>query len=384
MSSLTRALAAPAVPSATTACCLILLLLSTPLCLAQLPAAEGALEETIPSVGLPNFAARTVPGESVVDLADFASGYLADSGSLPDFLQLQTADGGLRRASAGEAFALLARTVHLWQTMGSLPSTVPLAPDEINAPLIDPQDVPSSDFDPDAGREIPTDQFLAQCGETVRWIDRLHTIPTAVWVDGQRLSAVDYFAGLAVCIQYAYWEGQLYDTIYIPAYLPPQSWIGRRLDRDGAASSSAAPQGGQPQPEVPYQETGQQESPQQPPLLPTFAPAALELPLPPAPEPQLALFPRSGSTLSDKADLVASYSGPPARFVLFSVDGVTRSITNFPPYSYRWDTSTLAPGPHTVGVQVLGEDDVILVDQLCGYIVAPPEREPTHQLMDDL
>jgi len=353
--------------------------------LAQSPEIAAPAPEQASNFQPPNFAGRTVPDEALVELADFVSGYLADSGVLPDFMQVQTADGMLRRISTAEAFILLARTVYLWETMGALPATVPVAPDEVRAPLVDPEDVPPSEVDLDMGREIPTDQFLAQCGDTVRWVDRLHTVPTAVWVDGQRLSAAEYLAGLAICIQYAYWEGCLYDTMYLPRYRPPQSWIGFRLDRPAQSSPAALPEEAEARTEALYWETTWPHLPQEelsgP--VPTLMPSQPESP--PAPAPQLTLFPRSGSTISGKVDLVASYLGPPARFVIFAINGATRAIMNFPPYSYRWDTSPLVAGPHTVRVQVLGDEGATLVDQLCGYTIAPPEPGlPGEELPDDL
>ena len=84
-------------------------------------------------------------------------------------------------------------------------------------------------------------------------------------------------------------------------------------------------------------------------------------------------------------DLVASYLGPPPRFVVFAIDGAMRAIVNFPPYSFRWDTSALQPGPHTVRIQVLGEEDAILTDQLCGFTVVLPEpKRPEQTFVDDL
>jgi hypothetical protein len=95
--------------------------------------------------------------------------------------------------------------------------------------------------------------------------------------------------------------------------------------------------------------------------------------LPALAAPQLTLFPPGGSTLSGMADLVASYSGPPASFVTFAIDGQTRVILNVPPYSYRWDTSGIPPGAHTVRVQVLGEGDAVIADRMNGFTVVAPE-----------
>jgi len=120
--------------------CLLALLVAASCCFGQLdlPPLEELTEEGALAAQPPDFSGRTVPGEGVVDLADFVSGYLADSGTIPDFMQVQTADGALRRISAAEAFILFARTAYLWETMGGLPATIPLAPDGVSAPLLDP------------------------------------------------------------------------------------------------------------------------------------------------------------------------------------------------------------------------------------------------------
>ena len=365
--------------------CLLVLLAAASCCFGQLPPLGELMEEAAAGDGLPSFSERTVSGEGVVDLADFISGYVADAGTIPDFMQVQTADGGLRRISAAEAFILLARTAYLWQTMGGLPATIPIAPDGVSAPLLDPEDLPDPNADFEQGRVISTDEFLAQCGPTVRWVDRLHTVPTAVTFAEERLSAADYLSGLAVCIQYAYWYGGLEETLFLPWYDPPQSWVRLYAEQFGGmpapVSEGEVLEEGWEEPlsgESGWEGTA--EAGALPPVQAWETAAAAY-----APAPELTLFPRSGSTVSGKVDLVASYVGPTARFVTMAIDGATRAIMNLPPYSYRWDTSALAPGPHTVRIQVLGDGDAVLVDQLCGYTVTPPEpRAAEEEFVDDL
>ena len=361
---------------------LALLALTGFCCSAQEIETWAAGEEPALGFELPDFSSRTVPGEAVVDLADFICGYVSDVGYLPDFTQVQTADGGLRRISAAEAFILLARTAHLWEALGALPETVPLAPDELRPPLIDAEDVPDWNIDLSEGREVPTDQFLANVGETVRWVDRLHAIPTAVWVNGERLSAAEYLAGLAICIQHAYWEGTLYDSLFLPWYGSPHSWVGIRMEQSGdtVAALSAEDESWE-ETDAEWFDWAEAEEEGSAPLL-VVEPAEA---LPPPPPPHLTVFPRSGSVVSGKVDLVAGYVGPAPRFVVFAVDGATRAIVNVPPYSFRWDASGAAPGPHTVRVQVLGEGDAVLAEQFCGFSVVPPESALSDQdLVDDL
>jgi len=368
----------------------LLLLPLSSLCLAQTTGEQQA----VPDWNLPDFSSRNVTGESVVDLADFISGYLAETGGPPDFAQVQTTDGRLRRISLAHVFALLARTAYLWQATAELPATVPIAPDAVAPPVLDAEDYPTGSAE--TYREISTDQFLAQCAATIRWIDRLQVIPTAVWVEGERLSAVEYLAGLAICIQYAYWEGGLYDYLQLPTYSPPSSWtedvapapttaslpssedewsIEESLyeESDWTAETEAY--------EEPYweEESAQLESS----VTPWLAPAPEERPVQ---RPQLTLYPEPGSTVSGVVDLVAAYRGPPAGFVTFDIDAKSQVIMNYPPYSCRWDTSDVAPGTHTVRIQVLADTEVVLLDQVSAFevIAAPTSEEPPGQLEDDL
>jgi hypothetical protein len=368
----------------------LLFILLSSLALAQTTLGEGTAEAAAPNAGLPDFAGRTVSGESVVDLADFICGYLADTGTVPDFAQVQTAAGSLRRISAAEAFVLLARTAYLWEINGQLPETVPIAPDDVSAPVLDPEDLSASEVDLDSGVQVATEQFLAQCGATVSWVDRLHIIPTAVWVEDERLSAMEYLAGLAICIQYAYWEGELYDYIFLPAYASPQSWIQSAAALASAPTTLASPAESWPSDTTQPEQT-EWEAQVAPLVESEWEEAGWEeeipasLPSLPVPLPKLVVFPEPGSTLSGIADIVASYTGPPARFVIFDIDGKTQVIMNYPPYSCRWDTSALEPGTHSVRVQVLGDADLVLADQVSAFaIVSPQAGQSAEDLPDDL
>jgi hypothetical protein len=356
--------------------------LAGPQCWAQVPGRQVAAEqEEMASDGL-DVAYGNVPGESVVELADFVSGYLADAGTVPDWMQVRLADGRMSRVSVADVFILLARTVSLWQVMGQLPETIPFSPGETNAPVIDPEDVPAGEPDLDTGREISTEQFLAQCAETVRWVDRLHVIPTAVWVEGERLSATEYLAGMAVCIQYAYYEGELYDYLFLPlpGYAPPTGWLERVSGVSGLPSPATEAEPDVLAETMYYEgaEVGETTEPM------TNLPLAADQPAVTRPvRAQLMLFPEPGSELAGKVDLVASYAGPPEQFVVFAVDGATRAIVNFPPYSFRWDTSSVSPGLHSVRVTVLGNDDAVLADQISAFTVVMPKAEEAGQNQPD-
>ncbi len=321
------------------------------------PAAEGEAA----AQPVPDLSGDSVPGEAVVELADFICAYLNDSGTVPDWSQVRMVNGQLRRISAAEVFALLARTVYLWDSTGELPATVPLAPKRVNPPQLDPEDIPLGPPDPAVGREVPTADFLAWCAETVYWIDRLHTIPTAVWLDGERLSAVEYLAGLAVCIQYAYYEGDLLDYLFLPRYAPPDSWVGASGSAVRAAQYSASSSQAESQTREIAAEEVSEEAP-----VPEREPETAEAAYP---SPSLLLTPDLGAEVSGVVDVVGFYTGPPPDYVIFGVDGKTAAMTNRQPFSFRWDTSGLEPGKHTVRVRVYGKDDSLLIEQVSIYRV---------------
>ncbi len=89
--------------------------------------------------------------------------------------------------------------------------------------------------------------------------------------------------------------------------------------------------------------------------------------------------------LSGLVDVAVSYSGPAASFVTLSVDGMTRFITNFPPYGFRWDTTTLSAGTHTVRVRVYGSENNLLVDQISAFTIGVPGADqPRDEPASDL
>jgi len=323
---------------------------------AQVPGLGAPAEEVAPGQILLAGGGQ-IPGEYAVELADFIASYLIESNTAPDWAQVRTSDGSLQLISIADAFSLLARTTYLWHALGHLPDYVPIAPSDLRAPVIDPQDVVTSGDDQSVARQIPTDQFLAQCAPTVQWIDRLRIIPTAVWVEGERLSATEYLAGLAVCIQHAYYQGELEPYLLLPRYGPPLAWAQTAARAPvGASLASLMPVASPAEPAEAEIAEGQESTDE-------------------FPAPRLTLFPEPGSELRGMVNLVAVYEGPPARFVMFYVDGIKRSITNLPPYSCRWDTAEATPGRHSVQVNVLGDDDTVLTSLIGGFTVALEEPE---------
>ena len=316
------------------------------------PEPEEQAETSVPATGARRVLAS---GEAVVDLASFFSAYLAETGRQPEMAQVLTTQGRLRAISAAQGFLVLARMANLWRRSGEMPTQIELPTTEIQPPEMDPEDVPKGPPDLEAGREVSTELFLEQCAATVDWVERLRRLPTAVWVDGERLSAAEYLAGLAICIEYAYYRGELEETLYLPAYAPPDTWL---------AGAETVTEEAAPAEEVAAEDAGgEQPAEVLAPVMPARVPATA------ARRARLELFPKPGTKLSGRVDLVASYVGPTAKFVVISIDARPRAIMNVPPYGYRWDTAAASPGLHLVQVEVIGEDDSLLAEQVAPYTV---------------
>ena len=346
---------------------LLILLVALSLSLAALPVRaqdDGVYSDETPAVeeqATPEETEVTsisVSGRAVVDLAQSVSNLLGDLGAIPDWGQVVTSNGR-QRISAADAFVLLNRTIYRWDTDGEMPQTVSISLGAVSPPVLDPQDFPDAAPDLETGREIPTDLFLSQAGECLHWTDQFQVIPTAVWVNGARLSAAEYLAGLAICLEYSYFSGKLEDTIFLPDYSPPPAWVEHTELLVGSVEGESVEGEG----EAPATESGMM-----PPLIPEDATPRLVTP-------KLTLLPAPGSKVSGVVDLVVGYSGPPAEFVTFGVDGQTRAITNAPPYGYRWYVTKLKPGKHEVTVKAYGEHTVEIVAQVSPYAVIAPKPE---------
>lgn len=311
-------------------------------------------EETAPEEQ--EVAPISVSGRAVVDLAQSISNAVADLGAIPDWSQITTLQGR-RSLSAADAFILLARTAYRWEVDGDLPARVSLIPGAVSPPVLDDQDFPDAALDLEAGREIATDAFLSQAGECLRWADQFQVVPTAVWVDGERLSAAEYLAGLAICLEYSYYSGYLEETLYLPDYSPPPAWVEHtELLAEELGEEAVA------------EEAVEEDLGIVPPVL-----ALREVPR--LVKPTITLLPAPGSKVSGVVDLVVSYSGPPAEFITFAVDGQTKGITNSPPYGYRWNTAQVKPGKHEITVRAFGENAVEIMTQKGSYTVTAPQPE---------
>jgi hypothetical protein len=296
-----------------------------------------------------------VTGASVAELAGFVVAALRESGAVPDWLQAKTTEGHVQRLSATDGFVAMARLMRQWDVDGTLPESVPVAVGAVSPPVLSVADLPEAVEGEAEARAVPTDLFIAQSAEVVRCLGQFRMVPAAVWVGRERLAAQDYMAGMAIAIDYAYRNHKVEPAMAIARFLPAPAWAAYTKQCAEYVEE-----------EVAEGDAGTEEG-----FDDGTAPPEEEAPAPP-PEVTLSLLPDAEAAVRGTVDLIASYSGPPAKFVTFSVDGAAKAITNTPPYWYRWDTSRLSPGPHRVRVRVLGEDEIEIASVEATYTVAAP------------
>jgi hypothetical protein len=304
--------------------------------------------------------AVTLSGAAVASLAQAVSTRLGDSGSLPEWGRVTLASGTKQQFTAADMFVLFCRAAQGWYENGALPASISITPGSVDPPRLDEQDYPDPQLDLEKGRELSTDQFLSVAGETRRWMEKAQSLPKAVWVGGERLSAAEYMGGLAICVEYAAKQGQLEDTIFLPDYSPPLSWAEHSdLLAETASEANGGGQG----------TTGEAPASRgmTPPLLDVGTSAQRVA------KPQVTLYPAGGSKVAGRVDLVVNYSGPPASFITFAIDGKTRAIMNTSPYGYRWNTAEQAPGKHQVTVRAFVENSVEVAAAEATYVVAAPQ-----------
>lgn len=84
-----------------------------------------------------------------------------------------------------------------------------------------------------------------------------------------------------------------------------------------------------------------------------IATVVVESSTPPAPPPQVTLPPLP-DPLSGAVTIAPQLSGGPAARVELWIDGTVVQTATAPPWTLTWDTSTVAPGQHTLAVRVVG------------------------------
>ena len=163
----------------------------------------------------------TVSTTALSELVHAISSRLSEDGTLPEWGRIPLSDGDRARLSAADVFVVLTRAAETWYEEKKLPASISVQLGATDPPLLDAPDYPTPTVDLEKGRAVKADQFLSFAGETLRWVVKFHRLPTAVWVGGERLSAAEYLAGLAICLDYASTQGQLGESLFLPAYSPP-------------------------------------------------------------------------------------------------------------------------------------------------------------------
>lgn len=260
-------------------------------------------------------ALRQLPYSAAYEIAEQAYQSVATSGGLPDDFRVANENGRAEQVTAAQALGLLAAAAEA--TAADDSGNLALLPATIGAPVA---------FDESAAQPnlaVPTSELLAQGRPTLDFTAMLGAFPSAIWVNGQRLSATEYFAALASLFKYQARTERLPEKVQITRCGAPSSWTAATI-----RSAKELPKGLPPAN-----------------LAPTVAVAPTI--------PKLELYPGAGAKLCGLTDFVAAYGPTETRVIVsFCLDGQLKISTDCAPFSLRLDTSQLTPGSHKLRVEV--------------------------------
>jgi hypothetical protein len=298
--------------------------------------------------GQPPLVQAFVPGPSLIALADSLWAEVSETGVVPEMMRLTLAAGREEEIAAPLAFSLLVATINLWRGQGLFPSQVLLPPAVPAPPQLDPQDILPRPSDPGRlpARQLAAASLMYQCPAVGQWILRTGALPTAVWIDGERYSAAEFFTAMAQLIQQASRRDRLPASLTVRRCAAPRSWSAEPRPAAGPGPAVAA---------IPA-----------PPVSPPTSPRAPR-------GPRLTLLPHTGTKVAGSVSLLAAYSGePPPMFVTFSIDGEQRYLTNSQPYSYVWSLHDVTPGEHRATVRAFAKRDEVLAEASVVLLVTAP------------
>ncbi len=188
----------------------------------------------------------SVPNTSLTDLVRALCERLGESGSVPEWGRVAVARGERPRLSAADMFVLLTRAAQAWHTDKRIPASISVSVGAVDPPVLDPQDYPKSTVNQDKGRTLDAEQVLSFASDTLHWMEQSGSVPTAVWISGQRVSAAEYLAALAMCLDYAASTGHVGKTLFLPNYSPPLSWAQHTDLINGSTQHDAAARANRP------------------------------------------------------------------------------------------------------------------------------------------
>jgi len=314
------------------ACLLVLTVLQ--LASAAGPAANSAPGGAAPSatpapvaVGRRNTVIEAV---EVLRVADAVARALATTRRIPAADVVTLSDGNTLALSAARVFVLLTRFLGNGYEQGVTPEYAPVPP-EMAGPLTSPEATTGA-----AGESvISTADLLAQARPTADVAESTANLPSAVWVEGLRLTPAQYMGALATVLQHAASAGEVPQRVSVGNYLPPLDWTS-------TPTPGRAPVAPQPRVAPPV---GAPVS--APPTEP--APAAAE-----PTEPKITVHVPVKPPLSGEVALTVEYEGPPA-FIRVSIDGNARAVSNMVHFTYLWDTRLEPDGSHTLRVAAVDQ-----------------------------
>lgn len=273
-------------------------------------------------------------------MADQAFEYLIQNRRVPSAFSTRLTNGTSVALSAGEAFCLMAKALADFRASGQFPAQVPVPTGKPAPPVpVSPTGnrgvvLPSQTS---GVRTVATKDLLSQCSAVVGLVERFQALPSAVWVGTARLSCPEFFQAMAALLRVARHYQILPDLVSILPCEGPSTW------------QAPQPTVSKKSPSLPMQWEVKVRGSQ-----PAPAPESQTKP------PQgLSLLPLDRSEVKGTIAIVATFGQSPA-YLVFSIDGKDKAITNCPPYSYQWDTASVPDGEHKISVRAVDTEGNLL------------------------
>jgi len=299
----------------------VFLALLTALLLAALGLRQGYCQEPS-NAGLP-----TLPFAAAVEVSRQVYDAVKESRPIPDLFVIDLENGIEGEFSAARALGLVAFAAE--RLLEGNTSELPLPPDNIRAPV--------SLHDEETTRDDPVTvsltSLLSEGGAILDFAAALETYPSAIWVEGNRLSAAEFMQGVASTFKFIADYNQMPEQVRI-------------VPCAGASSWELSPQA------VPLMEVPDRE--------PASNTSASE---DESPAPLLALYPEPGAVLSGEVTISAALLPPlPDAVISFFLDNKLVYVSNRKPYVLELDTGKLTEGEHKISARADKLDGTFIME----------------------
>ncbi len=283
-----------------------------------------------------------IAAKEVLRVADAVARSLATSGRIPAGEVVTLSDGRTRSLSAAQLFVLLARFLGTGYEQGVSPQHAPAPPDIIGPLEASPATVGTS-----RQAIIETADLLAQTRATADVAESTGNLPSAVWVQGLRLTPAQFMGAMATVLQHALLQGAVPRQVVVGNYAAPLDW--------SAVPSAAGAPAAESQGPIAEAGAGPAEAPSWARLPAEVADSARSVePRAQPTEPRLTVYVPVKPPLSGRHTLTIQYQGPPA-IIRLSIGGRAKAVSNMTHFTYVWDTRLEPDGTHALRVAAVDD-----------------------------